>query len=120
MPRVVRSREKPDPSKERAFRALADPTRRRILRVLGGGEMRAGDIAGRFDVSRPAISRHLRILVEAGLVRSRKSGRERLFTIAPGPLRETAALIHELDATWKDRLVALGDELARREGHRPG
>jgi DNA-binding transcriptional ArsR family regulator len=118
MPRAVRSRAKPphpDERQARVFRALADPTRRRILQTLGAGEMRAGDIAARFEVSRPAISRHLRVLREAGLLTARAEGRERRYAIAPGPLRDAAARISALDAFWRDGMARLGEELSRRK-----
>jgi DNA-binding transcriptional ArsR family regulator len=60
------------------FEALADPTRRRILELLAAGERSAGDLAGEFDISRPGVSRHLRVLRESGLVRSRGEGQRRL------------------------------------------
>lgn len=113
MPRAIRSRADGDP---RVFRALADPTRRRILRVLGEGELRAGDVAARFDLTRPAISKQLGVLLDAGLVRVRASGRERHYSIAPGRLRDAAARVQELDAFWKDALARLGEEMGRRRG----
>ena len=60
------------------FAALADPTRRRLLELLAAGERSAGELAAEFDVSRPAVSRHLRVLREAGLVRARGEGQRRL------------------------------------------
>lgn len=114
MPRAVRTKDAPagDP---RVFKALADANRRRILRVLGAGEMRASDVAAAFDISRPAVSRHLRILAEAGLLSVRKSGRERRYRIRPARLREAAALLRELDARWQEGLRRLGEALSRRE-----
>lgn len=112
MPRAIRSRAEGDP---RVFRALADPTRRGILRALGGGELRASDVASKFDLSRPAISKQLRVLLDAGLVRVRSAGRERHYSIVPGKLRDAAAHVQDLDAFWKDALERLGDELPRRK-----
>lgn len=112
----MRSRAKPanpDAQQARTFRALADPTRLRILQELGAGELRAGDVAARFDVSRPAVSRHLRILRDAGLVTARKEGRERYYAVAPGPLRDAAAHVQDLDARWARSLERLGEHLAR-------
>lgn len=123
MPRAVRSRElaaaAPDP---RVLRALADPTRRRILQVIGGGEARAGDIAARFRSARPTISKHLRVLREAGLVTSRAAGRERYYSVAPGPLREAAAQVQALDAMLREGIERLGEHLAEdaRRGRREG
>ena len=83
-----------------ALPALADPTRREIVALLAGGERSAGELADRFPVSRPAISRHLRVLREAGLVRSRTEGKRRLYVLDPEPL-------------WAQRLDALDTEIAR-------
>jgi DNA-binding transcriptional ArsR family regulator len=117
MPRAVRSRQVPSSAaQQRVFRALADPTRRRILQVLGGREMRAGDVAKAFPITRPAVSRHLRILREAGLLSVRIRGRERWHAIVPGPLRDAAARVQSLDAFWKEGLDRLGSHLA---GPRP-
>ncbi|MET7484561.1 metalloregulator ArsR/SmtB family transcription factor [Streptomyces sp. NPDC005538] len=65
-----------------AFRALADPTRRQILEELRGGELAAGQIAGRFPISAPSVSRHLGVLKEAGLVTERREGNRILYTLA--------------------------------------
>lgn len=115
MPRAVRSRERPAAAQEKVFRALADPTRRGILQVLGAGEMRASDVAKAFPVSRPAISRHLRILTEAGVLSVRASGRERWYAIVPGPLRDAAAHVQALDGFWRDGMERLGEHLKEKE-----
>lgn len=116
MPRAIRS--PADGADPRVFRALADPTRRQILRALGGAEMRAGDLAKRFPVSRPAVSKHLRVLREAGLVEARKQGRERWYAIVPGPLRDAAARVHALDTFWCDAQTRLGAHLAEEHDTR--
>lgn len=113
MPRAIRSRAEGDP---RILRALADPTRRKILRELGASELRASDVAARFEISRPAISKQLRVLLDAGLVRVRVAGRERHYSIVPGKLRDAAASIQALDAFWKVALAKLGEEIPRRKG----
>lgn len=112
MPRAVRSREAPE-GDSRVFRALADATRRRILQVLGEREMRASDVAARFEISRPAVSRHLRILTEADVLEVRVSGRERWYRIRPARLREAAAVLHELDGRWKEGFEKLGERLRK-------
>lgn len=90
------------------FLALADPRRRRILDLLRGGELTAGDIAGRFDVSWPAISRHLRVLKAAGLVRERREGRERRYSLDPVRLRDAVGRwVLSFDARWQDALARL-------------
>jgi DNA-binding transcriptional ArsR family regulator len=96
-----------------ALAALADPTRRELLALLAGGERAAGDLAGRFPVSRPAISRHLRVLREAGLVRSRTRGRQRLYALDPRPLQELDDWLEPYRDLWAQRLDALDTEIAR-------
>jgi DNA-binding transcriptional ArsR family regulator len=104
-----------------ALAALADPTRRELLAVLAGGERSAGELAGRFPVSRPAISRHLRVLREAGLVRSRSEGKRRLYALDPGPLRELDDWLEPYRQFWAQRLDALDTEIARgRRARRTG
>lgn len=112
MPRAVRTRGLGD-ADPRLLRALADPTRQRILRMLGGGEMRAGDIAEAFASARPTVSKHLRVLLDAGLVRARRSGRERYYAIEPGPLRDAAARVQALDETLRKGLERLGEHLGK-------
>lgn len=70
------------------FAALADPIRRQIIELLGRRPMTAGEIAGRFAVSRPAVSRHLRVLREAGLVRVEGAAQHRVYSLASEPLAE--------------------------------
>jgi DNA-binding transcriptional ArsR family regulator len=95
------------------YAAIADPTRRRILDLLAGGERSAGDIAAEFAISRPGVSRHLRVLREAGLVRSRGSGQRRLYTVDPAPLAEVADWLRRYGDFWAQRLDALDTELRR-------
>ena len=83
---------------------IADPTRRRLLELVRDHELPAGELAGSFQVSRPAVSRHLRVLREAGLVRQRREGRLRLYRAEPAPLAE---LQRWLEAYWGERLEAL-------------
>jgi DNA-binding transcriptional ArsR family regulator len=84
--------------------AIADPIRRRVLELVRDEEVAAGELAGQFPVSRPAVSRHLRVLREAGLVRERRQGRQRLYRADPGGL---AGLREWLEAYWEGRLDAL-------------
>jgi DNA-binding transcriptional ArsR family regulator len=89
-----------------AAAAIADPIRRRVLELVRDRELPAGELADQFEVSRPAVSRHLRVLREAGLVRERREGRLRLYRADPAPLAE----LHEwLDRYWEDRLATLRD-----------
>ena len=84
--------------------AISDPIRRRVLELVRDRELPAGDLAAEFDVSRPAVSRHLRVLREAGLVHERRAGRQRLYRADPQPLAE---LREWLDGYWSGRLDAL-------------
>jgi len=101
-----------------ALAALADPTRRQIVALLAAGEQGAGELAGHFPVTRPAISRHLRVLREAGLVTARVDGRRRLYALDPRPLRELDDWLEPYRDLWARRLDALDTEIAR--GRRAG
>ena len=96
-----------------ALTALADPVRRELVNLLARGELAAGELAGRFPVSRPAISRHLRVLREAGLVTARTEGRRRLYALDPRPLREIDDWLEPYRDLWAQRLDALDTEIAR-------
>jgi DNA-binding transcriptional ArsR family regulator len=89
------------------YGAIADPTRREILDLLRSGERSAGEIAERFPVSRPAISRHLRVLREAGLVRERREAQSRIYRLDPKPLRELDRWLEHYRVFWTARLQAL-------------
>ena len=86
------------------FHALADPTRREILDLLRTAERSAGDVAERFPVSRPAISRHLRVLRQAGLVAQRKEAQSRLYRLAPHALREVDRWLDRYRVFWTARM----------------
>jgi DNA-binding transcriptional ArsR family regulator len=104
------------------WEALADPVRREILLVLEAGEASVGAIAARFPVSRPAISRHLRVLREAGLTRSEVRGQKRVYQLRPAPLAEVDAWVQRVIGTPRSapgpasRLDALETELRRGRG----
>src|SRR3954452_7636125 len=93
--------------------ALADPTRRALVSLLARHEWAAGELAARFPISRPAISRHLRVLREAGLVRSRTEGKRRLYALDPRPLRDVDDWLEPYRDLWAQRLDALDTEIAR-------
>jgi DNA-binding transcriptional ArsR family regulator len=101
--------------------AIADPVRRDILLMLRDEPLSAGRIADRFVISRPAVSRHLRVLREAGLVRDTADGRQRVYTLVTAPLDELAGWLGRLmrPSAWQHRLDALETEVyrARRERH---
>jgi DNA-binding transcriptional ArsR family regulator len=93
------------------FAALADPTRRAILARLAQGEATVGDLAGPFELSAPAISKHLRVLARAGLI---TQGRDRQFRpcrIAPAPLKQAADWALQYRALWEQRLDQLDSYL---------
>lgn len=82
------------------FEALADPTRRRILEMLGEGELAAGDIARRFDMTPPAVSQHLKILRTAALVRVRNDAQRRMYALEPRGLSEIDAWLARYRRLW--------------------
>ncbi|MGB7436485.1 MAG: metalloregulator ArsR/SmtB family transcription factor [Candidatus Acidiferrum sp.] len=89
------------------FNALADPTRRAVLDMLRSGSLPAGRIAQAFPVSRPAISKHLRFLRRARLVRERRQGRLRVYELNAGPLRAVDSWVNHYRAFWETSLVNL-------------
>ena len=97
---------------EAALRAIAEPRRRRILELVRERERSAGEIAAQFDVTRPAISQHLSVLKEAGLVDERRNGTQRLYRARPQGLADLKAF---LDAFWNERLEALQHDAEREE-----
>lgn len=94
-----------------ALAALADPIRREIVQNLLAGPQDAGSIAALFDVSRPAVSRHLRVLREAGLVSVRSDAQRRIYEIDPAPLVEVDEWLSRYRAFWTERLDALDSYL---------
>ncbi len=106
------------PAVDRTLSALAEPRRRQVVEILGQGPRRASDLADALGASRPATSRHLRVLREAGLVAEAPvagDGRGRVYTLRAAPLRELQTWITEVEAFWTDQLEsfrALVDEEA--------
>ncbi|MBV1941783.1 metalloregulator ArsR/SmtB family transcription factor [Streptomyces sp. BV286] len=100
--------------------AITDPVRRDILLMLRGGALTVGQIAGRFTVSRPAVSRHLRVLRECGLVHDELVGRNRVYELSPEPLTGLAEWIAMIrgPAGWDQRLDALETEVRRTRRER--
>ena len=96
-----------------ALEALSDPTRRQIVELLAERERNAGEIAAEFPVSRPAVSRHLRVLREHGLVRTRTEGQQRIYSLDPGPLIELDEWLTHYRAFWTNRLDALDTQIRR-------
>lgn len=92
---------------EAAFAALADPTRRAVLDLLRQGSLPAGRIARAFPVSRPAISKHLRVLRRARLVHERREGRRRMYKLNPGPLLAVDNWLSHYRVFWEANLASL-------------
>jgi DNA-binding transcriptional ArsR family regulator len=102
-------------SADRVFGALADPTRRRVLEAVAArGEATATDVAAGLPVSRQAVSKHLVVLQDAGLVAARRAGRETRYAPTPAPMSEAIDWMATLGARWDDRLAALQRAAARR------
>jgi DNA-binding transcriptional ArsR family regulator len=99
------------------FSALANPVRRRLLEALQGGPRAAGELAGEFELSRPAVSEHLAVLRNARLVREEPRGRHRYYHLEAGPLAEVDAWLHPFERYWRSRLTALTDYLNEEKAH---
>jgi len=93
------------------YTAIAHPLRRRILDLLAERERPVSDIARHFGVSRPAVSQHLRILLDAGLVVRNRHGRERLYRLTPQPLEQVSDWLTHYERFWRHRLQRLGKYL---------
>lgn len=100
-----------------ALKAIAEPRRREILRLVKDEELSAGEIASHFDISWPAVSQHLGVLKEAGLVDERRNGVRRLYRVRPEGLTAVQAFLEEF---WSDRLAALKREAERVERSNDG
>jgi DNA-binding transcriptional ArsR family regulator len=98
--------------------ALADPTRRRIVELLADRDHSAGQLAARFAISQPAVSRHLRLLRESGLVSVRAAGQQRIYSLDPAPLVELDEWLARNRALWSRRLDALEAEVRRGQARR--
>lgn len=120
-------------AKHDVFQAIADPTRRELLRLLGDRELPLKDISGRFPMSRTAVSKHLRVLAEAGLVHERKVGRETRYRLDADPLLELKRWLDYYERFWENKLSMLkhyvesepgqpaeGPKLVETSGHKPG
>jgi DNA-binding transcriptional ArsR family regulator len=93
--------------REAIFRAIADPTRREILRLLRGRRYTVGEIAANFTTSRPAISKHLRVLQSAGLVVASQDGTTRICQLNAEPLRAIGDWLRDYEAFWRESLDGL-------------
>ncbi len=95
------------------FGALADGTRRHLLERLAGSDLTVGDLRAGLDISQAAVSQHLRVLRAAGLVSSRREGRNAYYRLRPAGLTDLRDWLDELEQFWQARLAALGDYLRR-------
>lgn len=93
--------------KHDVFQAIADPTRRTLLRLLANEEMPVTMISSHFSISRTAVSKHLRVLSDAGLVREQKVGRERRYRLQPEPLLEVKQWLSFYERFWDNKIAAL-------------
>ena len=98
-----------------AFETLADPSRRRIVEALLSGEHAVNDIVERLDIHQSGVSRHLRILHEAGFVRMRAAGPRRLYSLRPEPFRALDAWLTQYRSLWEARLDKLGEALEGKQ-----
>jgi DNA-binding transcriptional ArsR family regulator len=97
------------------FHAIADETRRALLDRLSSGEEAATALSEAFHISQPAVSQHLKVLRDAGLVAERRVGRYRLYRLQPEALREVADWVSHYEQFWKTKLAALGELLERTQ-----
>ena len=102
------------------FEAIAQPTRRQILKLLADGELSAGRIASRFDVTQPAVSQHLKVLRQSGLVDERREGTRRLYSIRAAGLEELRGFLDELLPNGLERLKRAAEEEERTAHGRSG
>ena len=97
-----------------AFQTLADRTRRQIVETLRSGEHQVNDIVDALDIHQSGVSRHLRLLLEAGFVQVRPDGQHRLYSLRPEPFRKLEAWITSYQRLWDARLDRFGEALERR------
>jgi DNA-binding transcriptional ArsR family regulator len=98
-----------------AFQVIADPTRRRIVETLLQGEAAVNDILARVEIQQSGVSRHLRILHEAGFVQVRPDGQKRLYSLCPEPFQELNTWIQRYQLFWEARLEKFAAALERRQ-----
>ena len=103
---------------EAVLRALADGSRRTVLDALAGGPATAGELAALLPIARPGVSRHLRVLREAGLVQVRQEAQRRVYSLRLDPLAEIDEWLGRYRALWEQRLDARHAEIAREKRDR--
>ena len=94
---------------DRVFLALANPVRRELLEILTRRPLSAGELSDRFELSRPAVAEHLKVLRDAGLVADEPHGRRRIYHLTAEPLAELGAWLHPFEKFWRTRLTKLAE-----------
>lgn len=105
----------PEARLDRVYGAIADPTRRTILHILAGGNVNVGTLASRFPISFNGVSKHVKVLEQAGLVRRDIRGREHWLRLRPAPLRDASRWLEHYREFWDTRLEALEDFLVEQK-----
>jgi DNA-binding transcriptional ArsR family regulator len=113
------TREVQGPRLDRVYGAIADPTRRAMLGILASGEVNVGMLAQRFPISFNGVSKHVKVLEQAGLVRRSVRGREHWLTLRPAPLRDATHWLEHYRQFWENRLDALENFLLQKEDPHP-
>ncbi|HJP76197.1 MAG TPA: metalloregulator ArsR/SmtB family transcription factor [Pseudonocardiaceae bacterium] len=112
-----------DSATDRLFGALANPTRRDVLDLLLSGPRTVADIAAHFDMARPSVSEHLKVLKDGGLVAENRQGRFRYYAVEPAPLHELGEWLRPYERFWRERLAAMAELIdqvaAEQEGDSP-
>jgi DNA-binding transcriptional ArsR family regulator len=101
------------------FSAISTPVRREILALLGSQELPVMTLAESFDMSLSAVSQHLSVLRDAGLVNVRKDGKQRLYRLEPAPLRAVSDWVNKYGPFWPEKLTALGEYLDETSKENP-
>ncbi len=96
-------------STDRVFLALANPVRRELLEILSRQPLSAGELSERFELSRPAVAEHLKVLREAGLVADQPQGRHRIYRLTAEPLAQLGEWLHPFEKFWRARLTKLAE-----------
>lgn len=96
------------------FEAVAQPKRREIMRLLAGGELSAGEVASHFAVTQPAISQHLKVLRESGLINERRDGTKRMYSVRPEGLADLHGFLAEVLPGRLERIKQLAEDESRR------
>ena len=102
------------------FQAIADPTRRDIISLVARNSMTQNDVASSFDVSRQAISKHIKILMECGILMVDQQGRERYYSLQPKKLAQVADWIEPFRTMWEDKFNRLDDVLKKLKSNKHG